>query len=219
MSFPRSFQLHGLIGLLTATLIGCGPKTDTATPEPEAAKPEAPADEAKEPAEDAKEAEDDAKEAEDAKADAKAEEAKADAKPAAKGGDVLAVLADNPKTKTFSELVLLTDFGKGMHSSDGAGYTVLAPTDEAFAKLPKGTIDRWKKKPAELEAVIRLHIVLGTNDVAKLANFRTAPTAAGKDVEVKTQDNDMTVGGARVLDTDIAASNGVIHLLDKVLKK
>jgi uncharacterized surface protein with fasciclin (FAS1) repeats len=67
--------------------------------------------------------------------------------------------------------------------------------------------------------VIRVHIVLGNNDVNKLANFRTAPTAAGKDVEVKIQDTDMTIVGAKLIETDIAATNGFIHVIDKVLKK
>lgn len=215
MSFQRSFQFLGLIGLLTAAAAGCGPKQDTANPEP-AAEPESPA--AAETKDDAEAAAGEAKDDEKAD-DAAKDEAKADAKPAAKSGDVLAVLAGNPKTKTFSELVLLTDFGKGMHSAESSGFTVLAPTDEAFAKLPKGTIDRWKKKPEELEGVIRMHVVLGTNDTNKLANFRTAPTAAGKDVEVKTQDTDMTIGGAKLIESDIAASNGFVHLVDKVIKK
>lgn len=196
-----------LIGLLALFAGAACEKKDTAPPEEPAA--EAPAEADPEPP-----AEDDA--ADDA---AKKEEAKAEDKPAAAAkGDVLAVLAANPNTKTFAELIPLSDYGKGLHSTDGAGFTILAPTDEAFAKLPKGTIDRWKKKPEELEGVIRQHVVLGTNDVNKMTGFRTAPTATGKDLEVKVQDTDVSVGGAKLVEIDLMATNGVVHVIDRVIK-
>jgi uncharacterized surface protein with fasciclin (FAS1) repeats len=217
MSIQLLKPRHQLM-VLVLSLAACAPKTDTAPPDsPAPAVDDKGAGEAaKEDGEAAKEdGEDDAKA--DAKADAK-DDAKADAPAKAEGGgDLLAVLAANPKTKTFSELLPLSDFGKGLHGTEGGGLTILAPTDDAFAKLPKGTVERLKKHPAELDALIRYHVVLGKNDVNKLTGFRTAPTASGKELEVKTQDNDVTIAGARLLDTDLPASNGIIHTIDRVL--
>lgn len=213
MSIPTKSTC--LIGLLSVALGGCAAKTaDTAQPEAPAA--EEPAAEADKPADEA--AKEDGEDAADAKADAKDDgDAKADAK--AGGGDVLAILGSNPKTKTFFELLPLSDYGKGLHGQEGSGFTILAPSDDAFAKLPKGTIDRWKKKPDELDEVIRYHVILGKQDVNKLTGFRTAPTAAGKDLEVKVQDNEVSIAGAKLIETDLTASNGVVHVIDKVLRK
>jgi uncharacterized surface protein with fasciclin (FAS1) repeats len=210
-----SLKVHCLIGLLAVAVGGCKEKPDTAPPEPAIEAPDA---EDKADGADAATKEEDGEDAADAKEE---KEEKADAKPepAAKGGDVIAVLAANPKTKTFSELLPLSDYGKGMHGLEGSGFTVLAPSDDAFAKLPKGTIDRLKKKPAELDDLIRHHVVLGKNDVNKLTGFRTAPTAAGRDLEVKTQDNDVTIQGAKLVEMDLMATNGVVHVIDRVFKK
>lgn len=209
-----SLKVHCLIGLLAVAVGACKEKPDTAPPEPAAEAPDA--EDKAAAGDDAAKADDE--DAADVKADSK-DEAKPE--PAAKGGggDVIAILAANPKTKTFSELLPLSDYGKGMHGMDGSGFTVLAPSDEAFAKLPKGTLDRLKKKPAELDDLIRHHVVLGKNDVNKLTGFRTAPTAAGRDLEVKTQDNDVTVAGAKLVEVDLMATNGVVHIIDRVIKK
>src|SRR4051812_10804752 len=67
------------------------------------------------------------------------------AKPAE--GDVLAVLAKVDGATIFNELLALSDVSKGLHSMDGTGYTLLVPTDAAFAKLPKGTVEKLKKNP------------------------------------------------------------------------
>ena len=91
------------------------------------------------------------------------------------------------------------------------------PTDEAFDKLPKGALDKLKKNPAELDRVLKFHIVTGTHDVGKLGNFRTAPTALGKDIDVKVEESDVKIGGAKLVENDIKASNGFVHMIDKVL--
>lgn len=210
-----------LIGLLALAVGACAAKTaDTAQPEAPAADDAA--GDAEKPDDEAAKDGEDGEDAADAKADAKDDgDAKADAKAPAKGGggDVLAILAANPNTKTFSELLPLSDYGKGLHGTEGSGFTVLAPSDDAFAKLGKGALDRLKKKPAELDELIRYHVILGNNDVNKLTNFRTAPTASGKELEVKVSDNEVTVQGARLIETDLTASNGVVHVIDRVLKK
>ncbi|HEY0134458.1 MAG TPA: fasciclin domain-containing protein [Nannocystis sp.] len=140
------------------------------------------------------------------------------AKPAAAASkDVLATVEAQANGKTFAELIVLTDLAKQLRSMDGAGFTVLVPTDDAFKSLPKGQIEKWKKNPAELERVLKFHIVAGTHDVGKLGNFRTAPTTLGKDVDVKVEESDVRIGGAKLTETDIKASNGYVHIIDKVL--
>lgn len=188
--------------LLALLFVACASKSDSAPPtdpEPAAA---APVSAAEEP---------------EAAPEEKPEEKPAPVEaPAAK--DVIGVLDGLANGKVFAELVAASpEFSKQLHSMDGAGFTLLVPTDEAFAKLPKGAIDKWKKNPGELEKLIKSHIVPGSHDVGKLGNFRTAPTAMGKDVEVKVQDSDVLVGGAKVVETDMRASNGWVHMLDKVL--
>ncbi len=149
---------------------------------------------------------------------AQAEEAKAEeAKAEAPAKDLTAVLEAQANAKTFLELISTTDLAKQLRSTDGAGFTLLVPTDDAFAKVPKATLDKLKKNPAELERVLKYHIITGTNDVGKLGNFRTAPTALGKDVDVKVEESEVKIGGARLLENDIKASNGYVHMIDKVL--
>jgi uncharacterized surface protein with fasciclin (FAS1) repeats len=211
-----SLKVHCLIGLLAVAVGGCKEKPDTAPPEPAIEAP-------------------DAEDKADGCVTRRRRRRTTRTRPTRRrrrirrptrsrsrrpsGGDVIAVLAANPKTKTFSELLPLSDYGKGMHGLEGSGFTVLAPSDDAFAKLPKGTLDRLKKKPAELDDLIRHHVVLGKNDVNKLTGFRTAPTAAGRDLEVKTQDNDVTIQGAKLVEMDLMATNGVVHVIDRVIKK
>lgn len=191
---------------LTLLLAGaCAPKADSqppANPEPEAATPESTPETAPE----------DAAKPDDAKPESKPTE-----QPAAAGGDLAAVIAARPNAKTFSELLVAAELDKDLKSSD-VHLTILVPTDEAFDKLPKGTVDKWKKSKDQLQKTLKHHFVPGINDAAKMANFRTAPTAAGPELEVKaSQDQDMTIGGARMVEIDLKASNGVVHMIDKVL--
>lgn len=188
-------------------LLACKSDAPSTTPEP-ATQPETP------PADDVT-----PQTPEDNGDDASKPEASEDppAKPAAAGKDVLATIEAQAEGKTFAELILATDLARQLRSMDGAGFTVLVPSDDAFKRLPKGTVEKWKKNPAELERVIKYHIVPGTHDVGKLGNFRTAPTSLGTDIEVKVEESDVRVGGGKLTQTDIKASNGYVHIIDKVL--
>ena len=138
--------------------------------------------------------------------------------PAAASKDLIAVIGGLERGKTFAELLVLAELDKELQSSD-VSLTLLVPTDDAFAKLPKGTLDKWKKNKDQLQKVLKFHFILGLNDAAKIGNYRTAPTAAGTELPIKsTQDSDMTIGGARLLEIDRAASNGMVHVIDKVLQ-
>lgn len=152
-----------------------------------------------------------------------APEPKPEAKPAepakATTKDLAALVAENTKATIFAELVVAAGLDKDLHSTD-ISLTVLVPTDEAFGKLPKGTVDKWKKNKDALAKILKYHFIPGVNDAAKIGNYRTAPTAAGAELEVKTtQDTEMTIGGARLIEIDLAASNGMVHMIDKVLQQ
>ena len=102
----------------------------------------------------------------------------------------------------------------------GAGpFTVFAPTDEAFAKLPAGTLEDLLKpeNKQKLVSILTYHVVAGdvmAKDVVKLSE---AKTVNGKEVKIMVQGGKVMVDGANVTKTDIKCSNGVIHVIDSVL--
>jgi uncharacterized surface protein with fasciclin (FAS1) repeats len=98
-------------------------------------------------------------------------------------------------------------------------FTVFAPTDEAFAKLPKGTVETLLKpeNKDKLKAILTYHVVPGkvmAKDVVKLAG---AKSLNGQRIDVKVDGSKVSVDGANVVATDIACSNGVIHIIDSVI--
>ncbi len=100
--------------------------------------------------------------------------------------------------------------------SDGP-FTVFAPTDDAFAKLPAGTVEALLKDPARLRAVLTYHVVPGRVTAAQVARLDSARTVHGADVAIRGEGGTVMVGEARVLRADIVASNGVIHVIDAVI--
>ena len=102
----------------------------------------------------------------------------------------------------------------------GAGpFTVFAPTDDAFAKLPAGTLDGLLKDIPKLTAILKYHVLAGkvaAADVVKL-DGKTATTLNGADLKVSTKGGVKLNGEVNVTKTDIAASNGLIHVIDAVL--
>ena len=99
----------------------------------------------------------------------------------------------------------------------GAGpFTVFAPTDEAFAKIPKADLDALLKDKAKLTAVLTYHVVPGKVMAADVVKLKEAKTVQGGLVKIDTSDG-VKVDNAKVVKTDIAASNGVIHVIDTVI--
>mgnify|MGYP001828380413 CR=1 FL=1 len=96
-------------------------------------------------------------------------------------------------------------------------FTVFAPTDEAFAKLPEGTIESLLANPEQLVAVLTYHVVPGKVKAADVVKLNSAQTANGSDVHISIRDESVFVNDSRVVATDIAASNGVIHVVDSVI--
>lgn len=98
-------------------------------------------------------------------------------------------------------------------------YTVFAPTDEAFGKLPEGTVAELLKPEnrAKLTAILTYHVVPGTVKAADVVKLKAAKTAQGSKVRVRVEDGNVYLDNARVVKADIHCSNGVIHVIDTVL--
>lgn len=96
-------------------------------------------------------------------------------------------------------------------------FTVFAPTDEAFAKVPKETLDALLQDKAKLKEVLLYHVVPGKVMAADAAKLDSARTVQGQQFTIKAQGGKVMINNAQVTGADIAASNGVIHVIDTVL--
>jgi uncharacterized surface protein with fasciclin (FAS1) repeats len=100
----------------------------------------------------------------------------------------------------------------------GAGpFTVFAPTDEAFAALPAGTLDALLKDKDKLRQVLLGHVVEGRVMASQVVDLKEAKTVSGLELPIRVKDGQVWIGDAKVVKTDVTASNGVIHVIDKVL--
>ena len=96
-------------------------------------------------------------------------------------------------------------------------YTVFAPTDAAFAKVPKATLKALAADKAKLRAVLLYHVVAGRLPAAKVTKLRSATTLNGATVRIRVSGGMVYVNGARVVKPNVSASNGVIHVINRVL--
>ena len=98
-------------------------------------------------------------------------------------------------------------------------YTVFAPTDEAFAKLPQATLADLLKpeNKAKLQRILTYHVVSGRVMAADVVKLKSAKAVSGDTIDIKTSGETVMVDNARVVKTDVAASNGVIHVIDTVI--
>ena len=98
-------------------------------------------------------------------------------------------------------------------------FTVFAPTDEAFAKLPKGTVEELLKpeNKAKLTAILTYHVVPGAVSASQVTKLKDAKTVNGQSVKISASGGGVMIDGARVVKADIRASNGVIHVIDSVI--
>jgi uncharacterized surface protein with fasciclin (FAS1) repeats len=102
----------------------------------------------------------------------------------------------------------------------GAGpFTVFAPTDEAFAKLPAGTVENLLKpeNKEKLKAVLTYHVVPGKVTAAQVTKLKAAKTVQGGEAKVSVNGGKVMIDNANVVKTDIMAKNGVIHVIDTVI--
>ena len=102
--------------------------------------------------------------------------------------------------------------------SDGP-FTVFAPTDEAFAALPEGTVESLllPENKELLTSILLYHVVAGAVTAADVVQLESAVTVNGASISIKVDDSGVTVDNANVIQTDVAASNGVIHIIDAVI--
>lgn len=96
-------------------------------------------------------------------------------------------------------------------------FTVFAPSDAAFAKLPEGTVEALLQDPDKLKAILLYHVVPGKMMAADVVKKQSLKSAQGNDITLKVSDAGVMVDGANVVTTDIKASNGVIHVIDSVI--
>ncbi len=116
----------------------------------------------------------------------------------------------------FKTLVTAVQAAGLVETLKGKGpFTVFAPTDEAFAKIPKADLDALLKDKAKLSAVLTYHVV-PASVMAKDVKAGEVKTVNGKSIKITT-DKGVMVNNAKVIKTDVAASNGVIHAIDTVL--
>jgi uncharacterized surface protein with fasciclin (FAS1) repeats len=119
------------------------------------------------------------------------------------------------KFKTLTSLLKRAGLVKTLQ---GEGpYTVFAPTDAAFKKVPKATLARLGRDKAALRAVLLLHVAEGRLTAAKLTKRRSVKTLNGQPLAIRVRGGKVYVGGARVVTANVTASNGVIHAINKVL--
>jgi len=128
------------------------------------------------------------------------------------------------KAGTFNTLIAAAKAAGLAGALSGNGpLTVFAPTDEAFAKLPKGTVETLLKpeNKAKLGAILSYHVVSGSITSDKIANgkshVKTIKAKGDKTLNVAKTKSGVKVDGARVVKADVQASNGVIHVIDKVM--
>jgi uncharacterized surface protein with fasciclin (FAS1) repeats len=118
---------------------------------------------------------------------------------------------------SFSTLATALQAAGLVNTLKGAGpFTVFAPTDEAFAKLPAGTVDSLLKDIPKLKKILTYHVVSGKVMAADVATMESATTVEGSDVKIDAS-NGVKVNDSMVTKADVAADNGVIHVIDSVL--
>jgi len=130
--------------------------------------------------------------------------------------DIVGVAGSADVFKTLVAAVKAADLVEVLQSE--GPFTVFAPTDEAFAKLPKGTVESLLKpeNKAKLAMILKYHVVAGK---VMAADVKPGPvkTVAGPSFTISIKDGNVMIDNAKVVKTDIAASNGVIHVIDTVI--
>jgi uncharacterized surface protein with fasciclin (FAS1) repeats len=132
------------------------------------------------------------------------------------GKTIVDVAAGNPSFTTLVKALKAADLAGTL--ATGGPYTVFAPTNAAFNKLPKATLANLLKpeNKAQLQKILTYHVVAG-EVTSKTIKAGAVPTVAGSNVTVRVRGRNVTINNAKVTKTDLKASNGVIHVIDTVL--
>ena len=140
--------------------------------------------------------------------------------PAIAGGQSKDIVDTAVAAGSFKTLAKALEAADLVSTLKGAGpFTVFAPTDEAFAKLPAGTVEDLLKpeNKAKLRRILTYHVVSSKVMAADAAKLRSAKAVSGDTLPIAARDGGVSVGNAKVVKADIAASNGVIHVIDSVM--
>ena len=131
--------------------------------------------------------------------------------------DIIDTAKSTGKFKTLT--AALDAAGKTEMLKEKGPYTVFAPSDEAFAKLPKGTVEDLLKpeNKEKLGKILAYHVIEGKAVMAADVKTMMAKTANGAELDIKVKGKTVMVNDAKVVKADVPASNGVIHVIDKVL--
>ncbi len=131
--------------------------------------------------------------------------------------DIVAVAVDAGSFNTLAKALKAADL-VGALQGEGP-FTVFAPTDDAFAKLPKATLESLLKpeNKAKLQAILKYHVVAGEYPAAKVTRMNGAVSLQGQQIDLKVEDGKVMVDNATVAAADVKASNGVIHVIDSVI--
>ncbi|QDT39623.1 fasciclin domain-containing protein [Stratiformator vulcanicus] len=124
------------------------------------------------------------------------------------------------KAGSFKTLVAAVQAADLVETLKGEGpFTVFAPTDAAFDKLPEGTVATLLKpeNKKKLQSILTYHVVSGKVMAADVVNLSEAKTVEGSTVDIKVSNGTVMIDGAKVVTTDIKCSNGVIHVIDAVI--
>ena len=131
------------------------------------------------------------------------------------GGDIVEVAQANG---SFQTLLAAAGAAGLVETLKGPGpFTVFAPTDAAFRKLPAGAVDALLANPERLRAVLLYHVVPGRVTAAQVTGLTSANTVNGAAVRVRARNGTVMIDNATVTQADVAAGNGVIHVIDTVL--
>ena len=140
----------------------------------------------------------------------------APAAPAAKPVTIVQTAKDAGQFNTLCELLTAAGLVDTLNSA--GPFTVFAPTDAAFAKLPAETVAALKKDPKALAAILTYHVVAGKKDAAEVVKMKEIMTVEGQPIMITIVDGKVMLNkSATVVKTDIGASNGVIHVIDTVI--
>ena len=128
---------------------------------------------------------------------------------------IVDIAVEDGRFETLVAAVTAADLG-GTLSGEGP-FTLFAPTDEAFAALPEGTVEGLLQDIPALSNVLLYHVVSGEVPASAVVELTEAETAGGVPVSIKVVDGNVFIDEAMVIITDIKASNGIIHVIDSVL--
>jgi uncharacterized surface protein with fasciclin (FAS1) repeats len=129
--------------------------------------------------------------------------------------DIVTIAVDAGNFKTLAAALTETGLVEALQS-DGP-FTVFAPTDDAFAKLPEGTLETLINDKETLKKILLYHVVAGEVTSKEVVNLTKAETLAGKNIKIKVIEGSVMINNSKVIGADIMASNGVIHAIDTVL--